>query len=54
MNSQVDVAREQRLLDLLDEAGLVAHSAPVARRADLDELGLDAEKAGDVARLRER
>src|SRR5204863_6543689 len=54
VNRQVDLARQQRVIDLLDEARLVAGRAhAVAARGDLHQLGAT-EQIGDHAGLRER
>lgn len=60
VDGELDLAGEQRPLDLADESGLVvegggsggARGALVARRADRDELGV-ADRLGDRSRLRQ-
>jgi hypothetical protein len=58
VDGEIDLAVEQRPLDLADEARLVVRirvrgTALVAGRADDDELGV-ADRRGDRARLRQR
>ena len=54
MHGQIHLARQQRLLDLLDEARLVARRAhTVAGRRYLDQLGI-AQQVGDDPGLRQR
>ena len=54
VDAEVDLAVEQRALDLAHEARLVAAAlAPVARGLDRDDLGV-AERVGDELRLGER
>ena len=56
VDGEVDLLREKRFLDLLDEARLVGDRtrARVARGPDRNELGLGAERAGDRSGLRQR
>jgi hypothetical protein len=55
MHGQIDLARDERRLDGVDPARLVADvRARVARRADLDQLDVAAQALGDPVRLRQR